>query len=495
MKIKGTYYCAACMKQTEGQDNCPYCGFRQKEESAATRYLPPGTVLAERYVLGTVLGQGSFGITYIGMDTLFESVIAVKECFPRNHVYRHVTGELGHEVLLYDEESQNDYAQMMEKFLDEAKRLTQFREVEGIVSVHDFFYANNTAYIVMEYVRGISLKAYVEERGPMDGEWVLKHMDLLMSALEQIHETGLIHRDISPDNIIVTPSGEFVLLDFGSARETNIEVEKSLTVVFKRGFSPAEQYRSRGKQGVWTDVYAMCATIYFCLTGRVPDESLERLFVDETPSLLSMPEIELSRGQKKAIMKGISVNVKERYSCIRELRGALYEEKGSGVWKKKIVKVSCVVGFVAALGSYMVWHGSVSPAGMKRIPPIVEKNDTEPSPVRNTSTPVPEKTYRVPSVVGMSYKSAKKALRKQKMKPVLKWKTSEKRENTVIAQSIRKGKRVRAGKGIWITVSKGKPDIGTKVPAQTPAPTKRASVPGSRTTPKPPKVNLDGMIE
>lgn len=269
MKIKGINFCANCMNRTEGQKRCPYCGYCQKDVSTSTRHLPPGTVLAERYVLGKVLGQGNFGITYIAMDTLFESVIAVKECFLRNHVYRNVTEGTGHDVCLYEEENQADYEQMMEKFLDEAKRLTQFREVDGIVSVHDFFHENNTAYIVMEYVKGVSLKTYIEEHGPMKGEWVLQHMDLLMNALEQIHKTGLIHRDISPNNIIVTSEEKFELIDFGSVRETNAEVEKSLTVVFKRGFSPAEQYRSRGKQGVWTDVYAVCATIYFCLTGKM----------------------------------------------------------------------------------------------------------------------------------------------------------------------------------------------------------------------------------
>lgn len=498
MKIKGIHFCANCMNKTEGQERCPYCDYLQKDANASTRHLPPGTMLAERYVLGRVLGQGSFGITYIAMDTLFESVIAVKECFPRNHVYRNVTGGEGHDVCLYEEENQAGYEQMMEKFLDEAKRLTQFREVEGIVSVHDFFHENNTAYIVMEYVKGVSLKEYIEKHGPMKGEWVLKHMDLLMDALEQIHKTGLIHRDISPDNIIVTPESKFELIDFGSVRETNVELEKSLTVVFKRGFSPAEQYRSRGKQGVWTDVYAICATIYFCLTGSVPDESLERLFVDEMPSLLMMSDVDLSRSQKKAIMKGISVNIKERYSSIQELRKALRDEKGGWIsGNGPAVKLVCAGGAVIGLAVLVFWgmgNTKEEETGQYRgdiLPAAVQ-------PVSLAAITVEEKTYKVPSVVGLDYKKAKKMLIKRKLKVTFKWVKSAKKKNMVIAQSIKDGKMVKEGKSIRLNISKGKPDktpppasTPTPRPVITPRPTPTAK---SKATKNPPKVNLDGMI-
>ena len=196
-------YCINCMKKTEGQECCPHCGFQQSDGDSLARYLPPGTTLEDRFVVGRVLGQGSFGITYIGIDTLFDRVVAVKEYFPIHHVHRNVAGDEGIDVCLYEDENPEEYEQMMGKFLDEAKRLTQFREIKGIVSVHDFFFENNTAYMVMEYVEGVSLKEYVEEHGPMKGQWVLMHMDPLMDALENIHKTGLIHRDISPDNIIV----------------------------------------------------------------------------------------------------------------------------------------------------------------------------------------------------------------------------------------------------------------------------------------------------
>ncbi len=509
MKIKGIDFCANCMNRTEGQMRCPYCGCLQKDVSTSMRHLPPGTVLAERYVLGKVLGQGNFGITYIAKDTLFESVIAVKECFPRNHVYRNVTEGTGHDVCLYEEENQADYEQMMEKFLDEAKRLALFREVDGIVSVHDFFHENKTAYIVMEYVKGISLKTYVEEHGPMEGGWVLQHMDLLMNALEQIHKTGLIHRDISPNNIIVTSEEKWELIDFGSVRETNAEIEKSLTVVFKRGFSPAEQYRSRGKQGVWTDVYAVCATMYFCLTGNVPDESLERIFVDEVPSLLRMDQVNLSRGQKKAIMKGISINVKERYSSISELRKALQDEKDRRLFFKGTVsRMVYAGGAMIGVGALIFWGmnwgeerntedtvANVLPTGMQ---PVSMATINRKPTAKPPGSEVKEKTYKVPFVIGLHYKKAKNLMKNRKLKVTLKWVKSAKRKNTVVAQSIKNGTSVKEGKSIHLNISKGRPEktqppVPARVPepADTPRPTKAAK---SRATKKPPKVNLDGMI-
>lgn len=473
-----------------------------------TRYLPPGTILEERYVVGRVIGQGSFGITYIGRDTLFDDVVAVKEYFPAHHVFRNVTGDEGIKVCLYEDEDQTEYEQMMGKFLDEAKRLSQFREVRGIVSVRDFFFANNTAYMVMEYVEGVSLKEYVEKNGPMKGEWVLLHMDPLMDALERIHETGLIHRDISPDNIIVKPDSSLELIDFGSARQTNTEEEKSLTVVFKRGFSPAEQYRSRGEQGIFTDVYAVCATMYFCLTGKVPDEALERIFVDETPSLLSMPEIELSRSQKKAVMKGISVRAQERYSSIRELRMALNGETG----RHNRGKVLCAMGVTVCLIAGIIYHYVSGDEGMqdermsvvsgsiyagRDVPQIssgaassavqyIAESDNKP-----VLSPAVEKTYRVPSVVGLDQGKAKKKLKQKKMKVTLQWIDSQKEKNMVISQSVKKGKKVRAGTKIRLKVSRGKAE-----PEPTPVPTARPTpLPKPAATKKPSQEKLDGMID
>jgi len=487
MKIQGSEFCINCMQLMNGSDVCQHCEYISENYNMLSKYLPPGTILYDRYVLGRVLGQGSFGITYIGRDMVLNNVVAVKEYFPMHHLHRNTGSTQDMNVKLYEDESQEEYEKMLGKFLNEAQCLSQFREVQGIVSVRDFFYANNTAYIVMEYVDGVSLKKYIDENGPMSGEWMLQHMVPILDALEQIHETGLIHRDISPDNIIVTPNKEAVLIDFGSARETNMNTDKSLTVVFKRGFSPEEQYRSRGVQGVWSDVYAMCATMYYCLTGTAPDEALERIFVDETPSLLSMKEIDLKRYQKKAIMKGISVRADKRYPGMKELKNELLKPKGSisskWVFGGIFLVAFIIVFFIAGMKEHakkepvakeiqsssqkktVTWQAvNASPAGVEAVI----------SPTR----PPQEKRYTIPNVVGKKYADVKELLKKRKCKVVIVKIENHRAKNTIVSQSVKAGKRVKEGTVLVLKVSKG-----MKVQA-TPQPTK-----------KPAYQDLDGIIQ
>ena len=163
--------------------------------------------------------------------------------------------------------------------------MSAFSELDGIVSVRDFFYANLTAYIVMAYVEGVSLKTYVEVNGRIEGTLFLEMLKPILFSLAKVHETGVLHRDISPDNILITKENKMVLIDFGAARKENISMTRSMTVVFKQGYSPEEQYRSHGKQGAWSDIYALCATAYYALTGRRPDEAIERVLEDEMQSL------------------------------------------------------------------------------------------------------------------------------------------------------------------------------------------------------------------
>lgn len=300
------------------------------------RALLPGTILKERYVLEKVSGEGSFGITYIGWDLLLESRVAVKEFFPISRVNRNAEkGEL--DVYVFQEE---DYEQSLHRYLDEGKRLSKLNQIESIVSIRDFFYANRTAYIIMEYIEGVSLKTYIEKNGPMAGSVVMDMMSPVLDALEKVHENGIIHRDISPDNIMVTKENKLVLVDFGSARQVDVMNDRSLTVMVKRGYSSPEQYRSRGEQGAWSDVYAICATMYFMLAGKAPDEAIDRILDDETMSLLDMKEVLLPRKIKQAIMKGISLRYNERYQTVSELKEALRAtdgtEKKSARWWKVI---------------------------------------------------------------------------------------------------------------------------------------------------------------
>ena len=300
-----------------GAATCPRCHQAPCAE-APPHQLRPGTLLHERFLVGEALGQGGFGITYIGLDTLLDIRVAIKEYYPkdfsnRNHeVANHVTVTAGNAERLY--------RHGRDRFLQEARILARFSEDPGIVSVRDFFEENNTAYIVMEYLTGETLKQYIARTGPMGAGRLFSLMTPIMHSLGGIHDQGVIHRDISPDNLILMPNGSLKLLDFGAAREIN--TGESMSVMLKRGYAPEEQYRSKGKQGPWTDIYALCATMYYCLTGERPDEAPERVWNDSLPSPTERGA-DISPAQERVILRGLAVNAGDRFQSIRELQAAL----------------------------------------------------------------------------------------------------------------------------------------------------------------------------
>lgn len=356
MKIKNFNLCIACMHPLDKDGSCAYCHFQQEGYQPIPRCLRPGTELVGRYVLGKVLGEGSFGITYIAWDTLLDTTVAIKEYFPSNLASRHVGDGGDCNVYIYEKTEKRNYQDNLQKYLDEAKSLSAFSELDGIVSVRDFFYANLTAYIVMAYVEGVSMKAYVEENGRIEGDLFLEMLKPILYSLAKVHETGVLHRDISPDNILITKENKMVMIDFGAARKENISMTRSMTVVFKQGYSPEEQYRSHGKQGAWSDIYALCATAYYALTGKRPDEAIERVLEDEMQSLEDMPDIQLTDIQKRSFMKGIAVRPSERYQTVQELYEDLYvrqDEKKPGVisrYKKEMIVAASLLLLLAAVG-------------------------------------------------------------------------------------------------------------------------------------------------
>lgn len=334
-------YCMGCMKAfPKGKDKrstCPLCGFSLESYDRAPRCIRLGSILKERYLIGRVLGEGRFGITYIGRDMLLDQIVAIKEYFPINHVSRDMLEEesdTGNTVYVYAGDEDESYKNGLEKFYNEAKILAKFHGIAGVVSVINFFYANGTAYLVMEYVDGITLKEYIKEHGPIAGERVLQMIHPVIKALSAIHKTGIIHRDISPDNILVNQKEELVLIDFGSARAERQTMTQSMTVLFKRGYTPEEQYRGRGNWGAWSDVYSLCATMYFMLTGIVPNESIERMIHDDIKLLRDMPHIRLSATEEDAIMRGMAVKANRRFQSMESLEAALYESRG---WVQRVV--------------------------------------------------------------------------------------------------------------------------------------------------------------
>ncbi len=313
--------CMQCMKEYDG-DKCPYCGYVNGSAECEHYYLPEGTLLAERYIIGKVLGHGGFGITYIGFDKKLGLRVAVKEYLP-SEISTRALGETT--VTTFSGDKHDAYVYGLGRFIDEAKTMAQFEAHPCIVAVKDYFEANKTAYIVMEYLDGITLGEYLKRSGGrISEEETLSIVQPIIDALKAVHGRGIIHRDISPDNIYILTNSQVKLLDFGAARHAMSEKSKSLSVVLKPGFAPPEQYYSRGKQGPWTDVYALGATMYRMLTGQNPPEAMERI-EDEGGVLPEIANIKSAR-IKTVLTKALRLKAVERYQSISNMYDAIYDD-------------------------------------------------------------------------------------------------------------------------------------------------------------------------
>ena len=283
--------------------------------------LRKGTRLIGHYTIEGVLGQGGFGITYLGIDELHEKKVAIKEFFPQGIVTRNIEYQDTVTVTFVGEKE--NYEKGKERFLKEARTMAKFSKDEGIVKALDFFEINNTAYIVMEYLEGITLKQYLRENQRIAPEDLIELLVPLIESLDEIHSQGMIHRDISPDNIMVLPDGRIKLMDFGAARDYTEFGEKSLSIVLKPGYAPPEQYQTHGVQGPWTDIYALCATMYKCITGENPPDAIERV-MDDSLKKISEFGIVIPTQEEAAIIKGMSVSAKDRYQDIKDFCEDLY---------------------------------------------------------------------------------------------------------------------------------------------------------------------------
>ena len=266
-----------------GETVCPECGRPYGSVRAESFALKPGTILDGKYLVGEMLGQGGFGITYIGFDLLLEQKIAIKEYFPMS------TGMVSREgrstVVWSDAVMQKSGVEKgFDSFLKEARKMAKLRSIPSVVGVNSVFIQNETAYIVMDFIEGETLLKKLQREGPMDYGTCVSLMTPIMQALSEVHKHGIIHRDISPDNIMVQNDGRLILLDLGAAKDLDIQGKdgnmQSSQMVAKQGFSPVEQYGRDGKIGSWTDVYAMAATIYYCCTGVLPPSATDRMIED-----------------------------------------------------------------------------------------------------------------------------------------------------------------------------------------------------------------------
>ncbi|MDD6157644.1 MAG: serine/threonine-protein kinase [Lachnospiraceae bacterium] len=320
------HFCMKCMEGTLNESGvCTSCG--AKDSDNGNMHLPVRSILNGKYLVGNVIGEGGFGITYIGFDLALEIRVAIKEFCPKGLVGREA--EDGMTLYPYNEDAEEAFEKEKNKVINEARRLAKFRNEKGVVSVRDFFVENGTAYIVMDYIEGMTLKKYLKTLknsgdGCMSMEEVLKLFRPLMETLTKIHRENIIHRDISPDNIMISKDLKTVhLIDFGTARDTLDG--HTMSIYSKSFYTPIEQDSEKMKQGPWTDVYALCATIYICITGRRMPLAGDRRREDD---LVAPREygVEISATMETTLLKGLAVYPENRIQSVEELMKAFYEE-------------------------------------------------------------------------------------------------------------------------------------------------------------------------
>lgn len=307
--------CLGCMETYSDELNiCPHCGYVENSMPEEAIHMIPGTILHGQYIVGKVVGYGGFGVTYIAWDSVLEKRVAIKEYLPSEFSTR-MPGKP--QLTVFNGDKAQQFNDGLKKFLDEARRLAKFQDEQGIVKIYDCFEENGTAYIIMEYLEGVTLGEFLKENGTLPEKVAIQMMMPIMKSLKTVHQAGIIHRDIAPDNIMISTDSQIKLIDFGAARYATTSHSRSLTVIIKPGYSPEEQYRSRGDQGPHTDVYAVGAVLYKMITGKTPPDAMERraYFENGKKDMLEPPSKyckTISKNVENAILNAMNVRIEDR---------------------------------------------------------------------------------------------------------------------------------------------------------------------------------------
>lgn len=316
IEINGKQLCENCFEEISG-DKCGSCGFVSSDSALDKSLLTAGSILSNRYVIGRVIGKGGFGTTYLAYDALVCRKIAIKEYFPYGIAQR--TSENA-DVSVLSEDNAQAFELGAEKFYNEAKLVSRFNGNPNIVGVYDCFYENNTVYMAMEYLSGRTLKEYIRENGVLSVAQALYVAKIVTGALVVAHSASILHRDISPENIIVCDDGKIKLIDFGAARQVVAEHSQNFSVILKPGFAPPEQYSKKGNQGAWTDVYSVGTTLYYMLTGDIPEDPSARFDHDDT---FKENNFNVAPALWEVITKATKLKAEDRYRDAYELKRVL----------------------------------------------------------------------------------------------------------------------------------------------------------------------------
>ncbi|MFN9110038.1 MAG: protein kinase domain-containing protein, partial [Bacteroidota bacterium] len=279
--------------------------------------LPTGTLLHNRYRIESVIEQGGFGITYKALDQTLSRPVCIKELFLSGHSTRGAGNTIQSQGL-----KDLNFEHFCDRFIEEAGALARFRH-QGIVQVLDVFRENGTAYCVMEYIKGETLKDKIQREGRLPLPKALPLMQAVLDATEEVHRQGMLHRDIKPDNIMLREDGSPVLIDFGSARAFSDAKTITQTAILTPGYAPPEQYSEKARRGSFTDIYALGATFYFMLTGVRPDEAtLRHLNQLAAPHHLNA---DIPVSLSSAIMLALNLKPEDRFQDVQSFKEAIRE--------------------------------------------------------------------------------------------------------------------------------------------------------------------------
>lgn len=442
--------CLGCMEEyKEEYSICPFCGYEQNTPPLEPYHMIPGTVLHNRYTIGKVMGFGGFGVTYIGYDNLLDRKVAIKEYLPGEFSTR-IPGTT--EIVTYEGERTQQFQKGLEKFVDEAKILAKMQANNGIVQIYDSFLENSTAYIVMEYMEGMELAQYMKNKGQLSVEEAKEILHPILLALKDVHELGIIHRDIAPNNIFLLNDGRVKLYDFGASRYISSSHSKSLSVIVKPGYAPAEQYSSRGSQGPWTDVYSLAATFYSMITGIVPEDAMDRIEKEELkkPSKLG---VKIKKSTENALMNALNIKAENRTQNVEILEKELFRDDK--------VKLHFVRLKKADVGKWPLWAKLSVSAGILAVlvfAGLLATGVVDYTYILPESFVVPEGKSRVPNLVNSDVtKAESKMVEAGLVLQIVDKQHSEYiPEGKVLSQNVRKGKIINELEVVEVVVSAGR---------------------------------------
>lgn len=314
--------CISCFgEMVDG--SCPQCGYMESGNRKKTM-LPARILLNGRYLVGEVLGLDKSAVNYKAWDTKQNKIVEIQEYFPRDLVNREKDSA---NLEVVSQDLSEEYFKSVNTIKNNAEKMFEFSSSENIINIFDSFEENNTVYIVSEYLEGMLLGDYVEGcGGKLSSEEAVSIISSVLDGLALIHKAGLVHRAVTPKNIILTTTNKIKIINFRSLRESSPYKDNKLTVYFSPGYAPPEQYRSSSKQGPFSDIYSVGAVLYKILTGQKPVDSLNRISVDElvAPNELN-PEI--SDAVNLSIIKAMNVVPELRFKNASDFKNCLLAKK------------------------------------------------------------------------------------------------------------------------------------------------------------------------